>query len=177
MIVWLTGQPGSGKTTVAKALRASGLIDDIVDGDDLRALSNPGYDEAGRRTNIDRAQAIAAYLNAQGRDVAVSLVAPYRDQREAFKAAHPVVEVYLHTSEVRGREHFFVDDYELPLEDFVDIDTGEAGISATVRSVYRAMAHFSQRASVVGGEPTEAGESGLGDGKADRRATASLRTD
>ena len=33
------------------------------------------------------------------------------------------VEVYLFTSEIRGRENFFVKDYEKPLKNFIEIDT------------------------------------------------------
>ena len=113
----------------------------VVDGDDLRVLMpNPGYDEGGRRQNIDRAQAIAAYLAHIGELVVVSLVAPYRDQREEFKASQNVVEVYLHTTEIRGRENYFVEDYEPPQENYVDIDTGTASVEEAVRIIYRAMA-------------------------------------
>lgn len=142
MIIWLTGQPGHGKTTIADALVAEGIVDYVVDGDDLRELMpNPGYDEAGRRQNIDRAQAIAAYISTvQKGHVAVALVAPYRDQREAFKAAHDVLEVYVHTTELRGREHYHSQDYERPLENHIDIDTGECSVEEAVRIVHRALA-------------------------------------
>lgn len=125
MIVWLTGQPGSGKTTLATKLYFRRVVDFIVDGDDLRDLMpNPGYDRAGRLVNIDRAQTIAAYLHAQGESVAVALVAPYRQQREAFKSSFPVQEVYTHTDDLRGREGYHVEDYEPPLNNFIDVDTG-----------------------------------------------------
>ena len=111
-----------------------------VDGDHLRALNNPGYDEPGRRKNIDRAQAIAGYCYGRAGQVVVSVVAPYRDQREAFKERFPVLEVYLHTDEIRGREQFHVDDYERPLTDFVDIDTGVCSERQALRIVYRSLA-------------------------------------
>ena len=60
MIFWFTGQPGSGKTTLGKALL--GKIDDAfhIDGDDLRDLSaNVDYSEQGRIRNIRRAQSMA----------------------------------------------------------------------------------------------------------------------
>lgn len=142
MIVWFTGQPGSGKTTLALGMKPRFH----VDGDDLRALDNPGYDEAGRRQNIDRAQAIAGYCYERNGQVVVSVVAPYRDQREAFKKRFPVLEVYLHTDTVRGKEDFFVDDYEPPLTSFVDIDTGEVDERKALRIVYRSLAAATSRA-------------------------------
>ena len=108
MIYWFTGQPGHGKTTLAKALiahlRAQGTEPFHVDGDDLRALTaNADYSRTGREANIRRAQTIAHYLQNQGRTVVVSLVAPYRNIREELKANAEVTEVYVHTTEQRGR--------------------------------------------------------------------------
>ena len=130
MIYWFTGQPGHGKTTLAKALiahlRAQGTEPFHVDGDDLRALTaNADYSRAGREANIRRAQTIAHYLQNQGRTVVVSLVAPYRNIREELKANAEVTEVYVHTTEQRGREDRHAIDYEAPLENFIDIDTTE----------------------------------------------------
>ena len=128
MIYWFTGQPGHGKTTLAKALiahlRAQGTEPFHVDGDDLRALTaNADYSRAGREANIRRAQTIAHYLQNQGRTAVDSLVAPYRDIREELKANAEVTEVYVHTTEKRGREDRHATDYEAPLENFIDIDT------------------------------------------------------
>ena len=128
MIYWFTGQPGHGKTTLALALiehlRAQGVEPFHVDGDDLRALTaNADYSRAGREANIRRAQTIAHYLQNQGRTVVVSLVAPYRDIREELKAHADVTEVYVHTTEQRGREEKHAQDYESPLANFIEIDT------------------------------------------------------
>ena len=130
MIYWFTGQPGHGKTTLAKALiahlRRQGIEPFHVDGDDLRALTaNADYSRAGREANIRRAQTIAHYLQNQGRTVVVSLVAPYRNIREELKANAEVTEVYVHPTEQRGREDRHATDYEAPLENFIDIDTTE----------------------------------------------------
>ena len=41
--------------------------------------------------------------------------------RKIFK--YPVTEIFVHTSEIRGREHFFADYYEKPETNFIDVDT------------------------------------------------------
>lgn len=126
MIYWFTGQPAAGKTTLAKYLVEYFPKDNVIhiDGDDLRDIfKNKDYSENGRRKNIERAQDIAHFMNEKGYNVIVSLVSPYRNQREEFKAKSSVIEIYVHTKEDRGRNHFHVIDYEAPESNFVDIDT------------------------------------------------------
>jgi len=129
MIYWFTGQPGAGKTTLAKHLvtylsNTNKVIH--IDGDDLRDIfQNKDYSENGRRKNIERAQDISHFMNEKGFDVVVSLVSPYKDQREEFKLKTSVIEIFIHTSEERGRENFHVINYEKPEENYVEIDTTE----------------------------------------------------
>jgi adenylylsulfate kinase len=126
MIYWFTGQPGAGKTTLAKYLVEYYQENRVIhiDGDDLRSIfNNKDYSEAGRRKNIERAQDIALFMNSKGYEVVVSLVAPYKDQRDQFKSQNSVIEIYVHTTESRGRESFHVAEYEEPTENFIDIDT------------------------------------------------------
>ena len=140
MIYWFTGQPGHGKTTLAKAmldhLVSKGIEAFHVDGDDLRALTtNADYSRGGRENNIRRAQLLAHYLQSKGHTVVVSLVAPYRDIREELKAATDVTEVYVHTTETRGREEKHASDYEAPLTDFIDIDTTGKSVEESLQEV------------------------------------------
>ena len=144
MIYWFTGQPGHGKTTLALALiehlRGQGTEPFHVDGDDLRALtSNADYSRAGREANIRRAQTIAHYLHNQCQTVVVSLVAPYREIREELKAATDVTEVYVHTTEVRGREEKHAKDYEAPTENFIEIDTTGTTVEASLHQLLTAL--------------------------------------
>ena len=81
------------------------------------------YSEVGRRKNIERAQDIALFLNKKGFTVLVALVSPYKDQRESFKKVADVIEVYVNTSEDRGRNMYHVENYEPPTENFIGIDT------------------------------------------------------
>lgn len=134
MIIWFTGQPGHGKTVLADRF-AKYVLETTkqkvfrVDGDDLRALtSNVDYSKEGRIKNIKSAQDIALYLHNQGYMVAVSLVSPYKDQREEFKnfvGKENITEVYVHTHRPRERDHFHVKEYEAPTENFLNIDTSD----------------------------------------------------
>ena len=137
MIYWFTGQPGHGKTTLAKALiqhlENAGEKVFHIDGDDLRALTvNTDYSKDGRINNIKKAQTIALYLHSKGEVVVVSLVAPYRDLREEFKSHAPVQEIFVYTSEVRGRENKHASDYEPPLLSFIDVDTTKKSVEESL---------------------------------------------
>lgn len=132
MIYWFTGQPGSGKTTLANELVThltnKGIFVHHIDGDDLRDIfNNKDYSEWGRRKNVERAQDIALYLNSKC-DVVVSLVSPFKDQRDFFKDMVDVKEFYVHTTDRRGRENYHVSDYESPTSNFIDIDTTDKPI-------------------------------------------------
>ena len=119
---------------------AKGIDAFHVDGDDLRALTtNADYSRGGRENNIRRAQLLAHYLQSKGHTVVVSLVAPYRDIREELKAAADVTEVYVHTTETRGREEKHASDYEAPLTDFIDIDTTGKSVEESLQEVIAAL--------------------------------------
>jgi len=67
----------------------------------------------------------------------VCLVSPYRDQRENFKQkmGEDIVELYIHTSEIRGRESFHVQGYEEPLENFIDVNTTDKKVFDTLQEI------------------------------------------
>jgi adenylylsulfate kinase-like enzyme len=65
----------------------------------------------------------------------VSLVSPYKDQRENFKSENQVTEIYVHTTEIRGREHFAVNDYDPPTENYLDLDTTNQTIEETTNKL------------------------------------------
>lgn len=129
-IYWFTGQPSHGKTTLANILVSNLIWRDRrvfhIDGDNLRNLTiNTDYSKEGRMDNVNSAQKIAHYLHNEHYDVVVSLVAPYREQREQFKKqiGFRLVELYVHTEEPRERDNFRLEEYEPPLENFIDVDT------------------------------------------------------
>lgn len=92
--VWLTGLPAAGKTTLARAandsLRSEGIPSYVADGDDLRTglTSDLGFSRADRAESVRRAGEVAAVLARAGVVPLVSLVSPYRLDRDRVRARH-----------------------------------------------------------------------------------------
>jgi bifunctional enzyme CysN/CysC len=106
--VWMTGLPGSGKSTIAAgvetALLGSGRSVYILDGDNLRHGLNGdlGFSAADRAENVRRTAEVSALLADSGTVVLVALVSPYRADRETARAVHearglPFLEVHVAT--------------------------------------------------------------------------------
>jgi len=143
MIIWLTGQPGSGKTTLANSIveilsQEHPKIKIInLDGDDLRKINkNVDYSKKGRIKNISTAISIIRFLANKEYVCIVSIVAPYAFLRNELKEEFSFLEVYLHTAEIRGREDFFAKDYEIPVDrKTLRLDTGKLTIRECVDKI------------------------------------------
>ena len=126
-IIPFTGQPGSGKTALAKELiqkYPSRFI--LYDGDEIRGIfKNYDYTQKGRLENINRGFALAE-LSSSESDIIISMVAPYKELRDKLKSFNKadVFEIYLHTTEIRFKEDRFCKEYEKPTENYLNIDTG-----------------------------------------------------
>ncbi len=145
MIYNFIGQPHSGKTTLAKHLRTALEISNqlrvvyMIDGDKLRDLfQNKDYTFAGRRKNIERAYSIARYLQDlnSSNDVIISVVSPFLDLREELKDATDVIEIFVHTTNIRGRENFHVLDFEKPITNYIDLDTTDVDEFITMNELF-----------------------------------------
>jgi len=100
VVVWMTGRPASGKSTLAREVgrELRGAI--VLDGDDVRDALRPppGYDEAARDAFYETLARLAALLARQGHVVIVPATAPRRAYRERARALAPsFVEVYVDT--------------------------------------------------------------------------------
>ncbi|WP_040777750.1 adenylyl-sulfate kinase [Nocardia pneumoniae] len=108
LTVWLTGMSGSGKSTVAveleRRLVAAGRPAFLLDGDNLRhgLNSDLGFSAADRVENVRRVGEVARLFAEAGVVAVVSLISPYRADRDRVRAAHeaagiPFLEVFVDT--------------------------------------------------------------------------------
>lgn len=136
MIIILTGQPNSGKTTLAYALKEKLSCAGILDGDEIRAiLNNKDYSVDGRKRNITTSFLFAKILSNNNITAILALVNPFRELREQLKndSIFNVKEVYLHSK--RFREGKMVDYYEPPLNNYLDIDTDTYSVEQSVTKI------------------------------------------
>ncbi len=159
-VLWLTGLPGSGKTSIANALaerlRGLGLKVEILDGDWVRKTINPdaGFTKEQRRQHLLRVAWIARLLGRNGVGVICSFVSPYRAVREEIRRIVeeevPFFEVFvkcsleecmkrdpkgLYKKALRGEiEHFtgISDPYEEPESPELTINTEKDDIGTNV---------------------------------------------
>jgi bifunctional enzyme CysN/CysC len=100
--IWLTGLSGSGKSTIATAVEhtlvSSGQSAFMLDGDNLRhgLNSNLGFSDSDRAENVRRVGEVARILAEAGTISLVSLVSPFRADRDRVKALHQEAGIPFH---------------------------------------------------------------------------------
>jgi bifunctional enzyme CysN/CysC len=104
---WLTGLPGAGKSTIARALELRlhdlGRHTYLLDGDQLRTGLNRdlGFSRADRDENVRRAAEVARLMLDAGLIVICAFISPYRSQRRLARSLlgpGEFIEVFLDTA-------------------------------------------------------------------------------
>ena len=103
--VWMTGLPGSGKTTIAlkveRRLREMGRNVEILDGDEVRKglSADLGFSKEDRQQHARRVTFVAKVLTRNGVIVLVGLISPFRAfRRFAREEIGDFIEVFVDTS-------------------------------------------------------------------------------
>jgi bifunctional enzyme CysN/CysC len=157
-VLWLTGLPGSGKSTIAmeveRRLVEAGAHAYVLDGDNVRAglCRDLGFSPEDRRENIRRVGAVAALFADAGTIAIVAFISPYRAGREDAReaAGDAFHEIYIkadaalcedrdpkgHYRKARAGEiddfTGITGDYEEPLEPELVLDTADSSVEACV---------------------------------------------
>jgi adenylylsulfate kinase len=160
MVIWLTGLPCAGKSTLSRGLveyfGSIGRGTEVFDGDIVRKhLSyGLGFSREDRDVNVRRIGFVAGLLAKHGVISIVAAVSPYRQAREEVRKLVPnFVEVHVDASlavcekrDVKGmyaearagkRSNFTgIDDpYEPPLTPEVRVSTGEQSPSDCIGAI------------------------------------------
>jgi len=103
-VVWLTGLPAAGKTTIANLtesrLHRLGYATYLLDGDDVRHGLNRdlGFTDADRVENVRRISEVAKLMVDGGLIVLVAVISPFRRERQLARdlvADDEFLEVYV----------------------------------------------------------------------------------
>jgi len=105
-VLWFTGLSGAGKSTIAdlveQELHRRGCQTMSLDGDNLRhgLCRDLGFGDADRAENIRRVAEVARLMTDAGLIVLVSLISPFREDRDQARALLPpeeFVEIFVDT--------------------------------------------------------------------------------
>jgi len=101
-VVWITGLPASGKTTIGRLLRdrliKMGYKVEHLDGDEVRRWLSPeaGFSREDRLRHLRRVAYVSYLLARNGVIVVDTFVSPYKESRETARALiKRFVEVYI----------------------------------------------------------------------------------
>jgi len=162
-VLWFTGLPGAGKSTLARALERrlfqSGGSPVLLDGDTLRAGLNGdlGFSAKDRSENVRRLAEVAAHLARNGHIAIVAAVSPSTEDRAAARriAGDLFREIYIatpadvcesrdpkgHYAKARaGNLNGFTgigNDYEAPHASELTIDTSHRAIADATGDITR----------------------------------------
>lgn len=157
-VVWMTGLPCSGKTTIVRELQKTIPNLAMLDGDELREwLSPKDFTKEGRNEHNVKVAHLARLLRSHGVPVAVSLVSPYIENRtrarEIVGAGEAFAEVYVKCALERCEERDvkgmykkarageivaftgISDPYEEPPSPDLTVDTQSEGVAESARKI------------------------------------------
>jgi adenylylsulfate kinase len=162
-VIWFTGLPGSGKSTVAdwvaEQLRQRGWPVERLDGDAVRRIfPETGFSREERDAHLRRIGFLASKLEAHGVFVVASFVSPYRDSRDFVRGVcNSFLEIYVSTPLAecekrdpkglyararRGEIENFTgvsDPYEEPRSPEVTVDTSKVSLEAAGAQVLQVL--------------------------------------
>ncbi len=163
VVVWFTGLPCAGKTTLAEKLyeklKQEGLKVEHLDGDRVRSLfPMSDFSREGRDSHVQRVGFLASKLAQNGVFVVASFVSPFASGRRFVRGICPrFIEVYVSTPlvvceqrDVKGMykkarqgkiDHFtgVSDPYEVPSNPEVVINTQELSVEQSVDLILNAL--------------------------------------
>ena len=134
-IIWLTGNVGSGKTSLAYLLKER-LNAVVLDGDELRVSisTDLGFSKDDRDEHNMRVARLAKVLNSQGLNVVVSVIAPFQSTRDKITGLIKPYWIYVKGGKI-GRDM----PYETPSNPDLIIDPTEESLLASLDKIVKSI--------------------------------------
>jgi adenylylsulfate kinase len=165
-VIWMTGLPGAGKTTIANAmvaeLKSANRKAIVLDGDTVREglCADLGFSDTDRVENVRRLAHVARLFQREGYTVVVATISPLEQQRELARAiiGPTFLEVFiatpLATCQQRDPKGMYAKarngqltgftgvsaEYQAPVEPDLTIDTSGRAVQECVSSLIGAIA-------------------------------------
>lgn len=132
-IIWLTGNVGAGKTSIAYLLKER-MNAIVLDGDELRASisTDLGFSKEDRDEHNMRVARLAKILNAQGFNVVVSVIAPFQSTRDNITELINPFWIYIKGGKV-GKDM----PYEEPENPDLTIDPSEESLLTSLENIIK----------------------------------------
>lgn len=132
-IIWLTGNVGSGKTSLAYLLKDR-LNAVVLDGDELRASISIdlGFSRKDREEHNMRVARLAKVLNSQGFNVVVSVIAPFRSTRDMITKLVNPFWIYIRGGKI-GKDM----PYEIPKHPDLTVDPSKEALLASLDKIVK----------------------------------------
>ncbi len=130
-ILWLTGQSGAGKTTLATALsREIGAV--VLDGDEMRESISLGSDfsQMDRHEHNLRVARLALVLAKQN-PIIVSVIAPFEETRDAVETIIKPIWIYVQRELPQDKNK----PYEIPVDPPVVVNSDKQTTEQQVATV------------------------------------------
>jgi len=156
-VIWMTGLPCSGKTTIARKLQEQISNLAVLDGDELREwLSPKDFSREGRDEHNRKVAHLAKLLMGHEVPVCVSLISPFKGNREQASEVignDKFIETYIkcplgvcEERDVKGMykkarsgeiKNFtgISDDYDIPSNPELIIETGKNPVEENVKQI------------------------------------------
>jgi adenylylsulfate kinase len=153
LVLWMTGRPGAGKSTLSEALEKSlhsdGFHTVSLDGDALRTglTSDLGFSHSDRTENVRRVGEVTRLMFDAGLIVIVALVSPFAADRNKVRSLFPhgdFIEIFVDTpiglAEHRDPKGLYRSARAGKITEFTGIDSAyEAPVDAEIKLTTQGM--------------------------------------
>lgn len=132
-VIWLTGNTGSGKSSIAYMLK-NRLKAIVLDGDEMRASISlgAGFSKKDRNEHNLRVARLAKVLNLQGHNVIVSVIAPFQSTRNKIDKICKAYWIY-----IKGGGWGKDTPYEIPKKPNIIIDPSQESVLQSLDKIIK----------------------------------------